>query len=139
MNFQIDHKNCETFEETAELFHPVPENYCAWDEFIPWPEYDTSPFKDNIYDNDVDSSWSEFDASEHELFPIEIHYINMNVAFTELLHRILEHLEKLDENVLMVNKLFYSEGKKIKKKRDEENFINIKRFLSTSPFFKSRS
>jgi len=69
------------------------------------------------------------------LFPIEIHYENMNLVFTELLYIIFKHLEELDKNILMVNKLFYLEGNKIKEIRDEELYKNIKHFLLNNPFF----
>ena len=45
-----------------DLFHPVPENYCGWDDFedifdCPWPEYDTGLFeKDICEDDEIDSS-----------------------------------------------------------------------------------
>jgi hypothetical protein len=116
---------------------------CTFEEFdCPWPEYNVR-FEEDYEDDEIDPSWSEFDASKYDLFPIEIHYMNMATVFytTEILHTILEYFEELDENVLMVNRLFYLVGVKIKTNRYEKRCEEIKQFIlnsSYSPFIKPR-
>ena len=83
-------------------------------------------FEEDYENDEIDLSWLEFDVSEYELFPIEIHYANMNKFFNtvETLSMVLEYLD-IDRDVMMVNKLFYLEGERIKFERFHKNLIQF--------------
>ena len=77
----------------------------------PWKGCDIKLFTDDFYEKDeIDISWSEFDANKYELFPIEVIQKVFNIP--ELVCEILLQLENI-KDVLMVNKMFRLEGTKI--------------------------
>ena len=110
MNYEID---CNNYNLKEDIFN------------CPWPEYNVR-FEEDYENDEIDLSWLEFDVSEYELFPIEIHYANMNKFFNtvETLSMVLEYLD-IDRDVMMVNKLFYLEGKRIKFERFHKNLIQF--------------